>query len=205
MIIPRGWLNKIIQFETSYSYVLFIVGSIHSYAILLGIIGIMVYPQNSFINTEIDSDCLLGRRCEVVLKHTLLYQLDVLKSTGRYDAFKLKWHPIYDEEPLAAAVPKHLFWDSDVGKWIEGACYYLAQHSLPDIDAAVKDLVEMISHAQQDDGYLNIHYMVVAPGKRWTNLKDMHELSVYRPSPACPFQQSIGEADRKPDTTLDIS
>jgi hypothetical protein len=165
----------------------------------------MAYPQTSFINTEIDPDCLLGRRREVVIEHTLRYQLDVLKSTGRYDAFKLKWHPIYDEKPLVPPIPKHLFWDSDVGKWIEGACYYLAQRLLPDIDAAVKDLVDMIAEAQQDDGYLNIHYTVVAPGKRWTNLKDMHELSVCHPYPACFFQQNIGDADRTPDTTLDIS
>jgi uncharacterized protein len=138
----------------------------------------MAYPQTSFVNTQIHKDCLIGRRREVVLERTLPYQLDVLKSTGRYDAFKLKWHPIYDDKPEVPPVPKHLFWDSDVGKWIEGACYYLQQHSLPNIDAAVKELVDMIVKAQQDDGYLNIHYTVVAPGERWTNLKDMHELSV---------------------------
>ena len=165
----------------------------------------MVYPQSSFINAEIDPDCLLGRRREVVIEHTLRYQLDVLKSTGRYDAFKLRWHPIYDEEPLVPPVPKHLFWDSDVGKWIEGACYYLALRSLPDIDTAVKELVDRIAEAQQDDGYLNIHYTVVAPGKRWTNLKDMHELSVCTPYPAGFFQRNVGEADSTLDTTPDIS
>ena len=98
----------------------------------------MAYPQTSFVNTQIDRDCLIGRRREVVIEHTLRYQLDVLKSTGRYNAFKLQWHPIYDDEPMVPPVPKHLFWDSDVGKWIEGACYFLAQRQLPDIDAAVK-------------------------------------------------------------------
>lgn len=110
------------------------------------------------------------------MAHTLRYQLDVLKQTGRYDAFKLKWHPVYDEEPLVWPIPNHLFWDSDVGKWIEGACYFLRQHPMPDIDAAVQELVEMIEKAQKPDGYLNIHYTVVAPGKRFTNVKDMHEM-----------------------------
>jgi hypothetical protein len=151
----------------------------------------MAYPQTSFINTQIDQGSILGRRREVVIEYTLRYQLDVLKSTGRYDAFKLQWHPIYDDEPEVPPVPKHLFWDSDVGKWIEGACYYLAQRSLPDIEAAVKDLVDMIAKAQQDDGYLNIHYTVVAPGKRWTNLKDMHELLVDHSPPPCFVQFSI--------------
>lgn len=136
----------------------------------------MAYPQTAFVNTQIHPECLVGRRREVVMAHTLRYQLDVLKQTGRYDAFKLKWHPVYDEEPLVWPIPNHLFWDSDVGKWIEGACYFLRQHPMPDIDAAVQELVEMIEKAQQPDGYLNIHYTVVAPGKRFTNVKDMHEL-----------------------------
>lgn len=136
----------------------------------------MGYPQTSFVRTQIEKSSLVGRRREAVVAQTLRYQLDVLKSTGRYDAFRLKWHPTYDEPPLVWPIPNHLFWDSDVAKWIEGACYFLRQRSLPDIDAAIEELVDMIAQAQQPDGYLNIHYTVVAPGKRFTNLKDMHEL-----------------------------
>lgn len=153
----------------------------------------MAYPQATFAATTIDDDSLVGRRRKVVAANTLRYQLDVLKKTGRYDAFKLQWHPTYDNPPVRISypagvsthlnsiqlvwpVPDHLFWDSDVAKWIEGACYFLKQQSLPDIDAAVKELVDMIRSAQQPDGYLNIHYTVVQPGKRFTNLKDMHEL-----------------------------
>lgn len=73
-------------------------------------------------------------------------------------------------------VPFHLFWDSDIAKWIEGACYFLHDEFDAEVDAAVRDLVEMIRGAQQSDGYLNVHYTVVEPGKRWTNLQDMHEL-----------------------------
>jgi len=102
--------------------------------------------------------------------------LNVLKTTGRYDAFKLKWHPSYDDEPDVPPVPNHLFWDSDVAKWIEGACYFLQWKENEEIDAAVRELVEMIRSAQQPDGYLNIHFTVVAPGKRFTNLADLHEL-----------------------------
>lgn len=100
----------------------------------------------------------------------------MLKSTGRYDAFKLKWHPSYSDPPTIWPIPNHLFWDSDVAKWIEGACYFLTDQQDDEIDAAVKDLVQMIQGAQMEDGYLNIHYTVVEPGKRFTNLKDMHEL-----------------------------
>lgn len=136
----------------------------------------MAYPQTAFASTTIHSNSLVGRRRQAVSGNTLIYQLNVLKKTGRYDAFKLHWHPTYDKEPEVWPIPNHLFWDSDVAKWIEGACYFLKQQSLPEIDQAVQNLVEMIRSAQQSDGYLNIHYTVVEPGKRFTNLRDMHEL-----------------------------
>lgn len=136
----------------------------------------MAYPQTSFLHTHVSPSSLIGRRREAVSSNTLLYQLDVLKKTGRYDAFRLNWHPVYDEPPEVWPIPNHLFWDSDVAKWIEGACYFLQQQSFSEVDAAVKELVGMIGDAQQADGYLNIHYTVVEPGKRFTNLRDMHEL-----------------------------
>lgn len=60
----------------------------------------MAYPQTVFAATTIDGGSLIGRRREAVAANTLIYQLDVLKKTGRYDAFKLKWHPVYDEPPV---------------------------------------------------------------------------------------------------------
>jgi DUF1680 family protein len=75
-------------------------------------------------------------------------------------------------------VPYHLFWHSYVAKWIEGACYFLADPDEydEDIDQSVRELVDMISSAQQRDGYLNVHYTVVEQGKRWANIRDTHEL-----------------------------
>lgn len=145
----------------------------------------MSYPQVTFKDVYIEPDCLVGRRREVVQEHTLQYQLEMLKSTGRYDAFKLKWHPVYDEPPAVPPIPNHLFWDSDVAKWIEGTCYFLQQCSMPQFDSAIRELVEMVVKAQQPDGYLNIHYTVVEPGRRFTNVKDMHELFASYPYSVC--------------------
>jgi DUF1680 family protein len=138
----------------------------------------MAYPQTTFSRTKLDPSSLLGRRREAVATNTLLYQLRVLKETGRYDAFRLKWHPSYADEMDVPPVPNHLFWDSDIAKWIGGACYFLEQQTIPEVEAAVHDLVDQIRDAQQPDGYLNIHYTIVEPGKRFTNLRDMHELQV---------------------------
>ena len=136
----------------------------------------MAYPQTSFARTIVPPASLVGRRREAVSANTLVYQLEVLKNTGRYEAFRLKWHPTYNDEPEVWPIPNHLFWDSDVAKWIEGACYFLQQRKNVEIDSAVRELVAMIRSAQQPDGYLNIHFTVVEPGRRWTNLRDMHEL-----------------------------
>lgn len=136
----------------------------------------MAYPQESFRDTTFDPSSFWHSRRNVVRSVTPRYQLDMLKKTGRYDAFKLKWHPSYSDPPTHWPIPNHLFWDSDVAKWIEGACYLLSEKYEEDIDAAVQDLVQMIRGAQQADGYLNIHFTVVEPGKRFTNLRDLHEL-----------------------------
>lgn len=133
-------------------------------------------PQFSYSSTNIKERSFWGERRSVARSTTLRYQLEILRKTGRYDAFRLKWHPVYGEPISSWPVPRHLFWDSDIAKWIEGACYFLNEDYDTEIDTAVKELVKMIQGAQQSDGYLNIHYTVVEPGKRFTNLRDMHEL-----------------------------
>ncbi|KAM0437396.1 hypothetical protein ACHAPT_001758 [Fusarium lateritium] len=135
----------------------------------------MSHPQTTFRQTTFKGDSVLLRRRKTVSRTTVRAQLEQLRSTGRYDCFKLKWHPIY-EDKSTWPVPFHLFWDSDIAKWIEGACYFLADEYDTEIDTTIRELVEMIRAAQQEDGYLNVHYTVVEPDKRWSNLRDMHEL-----------------------------
>lgn len=130
------------------------------------------------MQTIVHPDSLIGRRRQAVSAHTLLYQLDVLRKTGRYDAFKLQWHPSYSDPPDVWPIPNHLFWDSDVAKWLEGACYFLQSSANEVVEAAVIELVDMIRGAQQVDNYINIHFTVVEPGRRFTNLRDFHELCV---------------------------
>ena len=135
-------------------------------------------PQESFVNTNFSPDSFWDRRRHVVRSNTLPFQLDMLRQTGRYDAFDLKHHPSYSDPPTVWPVPKHLFWDSDVAKWIEGMSYIYAQEKVKENEghAVVADLVSKIREAQRTDGYLNIHFTVVEPDKRWTNLRGLHEL-----------------------------
>ena len=91
------------------------------------------------------------------------------EETGRLAAWRLGWKPGLPHEP-------HVFWDSDVAKWLEAACYGLSTHPNVELENNVNALVDLIAHAQQPDGYLNTHFTVVRPQLRWANLRDWHEL-----------------------------
>ncbi|KAH6996724.1 hypothetical protein BKA56DRAFT_666915 [Ilyonectria sp. MPI-CAGE-AT-0026] len=135
----------------------------------------MAHPQVAFRETTFTGKSLLSTRRATVSRSTVRAQLEQIRSTGRYECFTLKWHSIYEDKSMWP-VPFHLFWDSDIAKWIEGACYFLADEYDAEIDSTIREFVDMIRGAQQEDGYLNVHYTVVEPGKRWSNLRDMHEL-----------------------------
>lgn len=110
-----------------------------------------------------------AERLRVNRESTLPIEYAQCKSTGRIDALKLQWKP---GDPN----PPHIFWESDVAKWIEAAGYSLMTHKDAALEAQVDQVIELLAGAQQPDGYLNVHYTVVSPGQRWTNLRDCHEL-----------------------------
>ncbi|MDC3416952.1 glycoside hydrolase family 127 protein [Aquibacillus salsiterrae] len=69
-----------------------------------------------------------------------------------------------------------VFQDSDVAKWLEAVAYSL--HVTPDetLEKTADELIDLLGRAQQNDGYLNTYYTIKEPGKRWTNVRDNHEL-----------------------------
>jgi uncharacterized protein len=69
-----------------------------------------------------------------------------------------------------------VFMDSDLYKALEAASYSLATHPDQALAKQLDDIIAIIAAAQQPDGYLNSHFTVKDPGKRWTNLRDWHEL-----------------------------
>ncbi len=121
-----------------------------------------------FTQVRID-DLFWSPRIRANRERTLPIQYQQCKETGRIDAFRLEWQP--GQEP-----PPHIFWDSDVAKWIEAVSYSLASHPDPALDALLDEVIALIVSAQQPDGYLNVHFTVVEPEKRWSNLRDWHEL-----------------------------
>lgn len=73
-------------------------------------------------------------------------------------------------------VTTQMFWDSDMGKSIETAAYALNRQPDSELEAIVDEVVDAYGRLQQEDGYLNSWYIRIEPGKRWTNLRDRHEL-----------------------------
>ncbi len=126
------------------------------------------YIPVPFTAVSIDDEFWSPRVC-VNLERTIPIEYAQCKATGRIDAFRLNWKP--GDQPVP-----HIFWDSDVAKWIEAASYSLATHFDTALDALLDAVIAQIAAAQQADGYLNIYYTVVEPDKRWTNLRDQHEL-----------------------------
>ncbi len=69
-----------------------------------------------------------------------------------------------------------VFMDSDLYKGLEAAAYSLTTHPDPVLEQKLDEIIAKIAAAQEPDGYLNTHFQVVAPDKKWTNLRDWHEL-----------------------------
>ncbi|GCE23932.1 glycoside hydrolase family 127 protein [Dictyobacter kobayashii] len=115
------------------------------------------------------TDTFWAPRIKLVREQTIPFQYEQCQETGRIDALRLDWKP--GQEPVP-----HIFWESDVAKWLEAASYSLATHPDLELDALVDQVVALLAGAQQPDGYLNVYFTVVEPGRRWTDLRDAHEL-----------------------------
>ncbi len=69
-----------------------------------------------------------------------------------------------------------MFWDSDVGKWIEAAAYTLARQRNAGIERLIDTIAAKLAAAQMPDGYVNSYFQRFSPADRFANLRDWHEL-----------------------------
>jgi DUF1680 family protein len=126
------------------------------------------YIPASFTAVSIEDE-FWAPRIRVNRECTIPAEYRQCEETGRINALRLDWKP--GQQPVP-----HIFWDSDIAKWIEAASYSLATHPDPALEAQLDEVIALLASAQQPDGYLNTHFTVVEPEKRWTNLRDWHEL-----------------------------
>ena len=90
------------------------------------------------------------------------------EDTGRFDAFEFRWKEGEDKRP-------HIFWDSDIAKWMESAAYILSKNKDERLEKLLDGLIDSIEKNQCGDGYFNSYYMLCEPQNRWT-VRDNHEL-----------------------------
>ena len=69
-----------------------------------------------------------------------------------------------------------MYWDSDIGKWIEAAGYTLSNERDKNLEELIDGNVAKIAAAQRPDGYFNTYFQRHAPDQTWSNLRDWHEL-----------------------------
>ena len=106
------------------------------------------------------------QRQDLIRNVTAKAVYDRFYDTGRIDAFK------FDK---GLGIQPHIFWDSDVAKWMEGVAYLLIEKREPQLEKIVEDLIDLIEKNQDECGYFNIFFTVVEPQNRFTN-RDCHEL-----------------------------
>src|SRR5271169_6735924 len=134
------------------------------------------YSPVSFADVGI-TGAFWRERLEVVLKRTIPSQHVKLTEAGILESLKLpKPVPPLIIPRNAHGFTMQVFWDSDVGKWIEAASYALSHRRDAAIEAKIDAIVHDLAKAQSPDGYLNCWYNGREPEKRWTNLRDNHEL-----------------------------
>ena len=100
---------------------------------------------------------------------TLPAQLAEMERRGYLQALTLTWR---EGDPYTP----HVFWESDLAKWIEAASYSLAVAPDAELEAEVDRVIGLLAAAQQDDGYLNAYWTTVGAGRRFTDHQDAHEL-----------------------------
>ena len=106
------------------------------------------------------------KRQELVKDVTTMAVYNRFYETGRIDAFKCDKNPKY--EP-------HIYWDSDVAKWIEGVAYIVGKQRDERLEALVDKIVDEIEKNQEECGYFNSYYLVREYENRFKN-RDCHEL-----------------------------
>ena len=116
------------------------------------------------------TDTFWSPRLETNRKVTVPHLFEMCRRTGRLKNLEVA------AQKARQGYEGYVFNDSDVHKSLEAAAFVLATHPDDPMAKPVDDAIALIANAQMPDGYLNSYYQVNAPDKRWTDLRDNHEL-----------------------------
>lgn len=125
------------------------------------------YRKVSFSNVDINMG--FWQKRQQVNRDTTIYAIrDRFLDTGRFEAIRCQWREGMEKKP-------HIFWDSDIAKWMESVAYLVEKQPMPELEALVEETIDCFERQQDFQGYVNSFFTGVAPSKRWKNRWD-HEL-----------------------------
>lgn len=125
--------------------------------------------QIPFYQTRLEGS-FWGERQRVSREVTIRSVYDRFKETHRFDAAKCDlaqqqregWRP-------------HIFWDSDMAKWIEGLAYSLEQGRDAELEALADEIIDDMCSSQLENGYYNCYFNLYDTENRFRIRAD-HEL-----------------------------
>ena len=126
------------------------------------------YDSVPFYDVQIDGGFWQARQ-RVNREVTLPAVLRRFTDTGRFAALRCDWREGMPQKP-------HIFYDSDVAKWIESAACAREAGPLPEgVEEAVEAAIDELERHQGVDGYINSYFTGVEPAMRWRR-RWAHEL-----------------------------
>ena len=108
-------------------------------------------------------------RCDLNKNVSLANVRQRFEESGRFDALRFNY--------AKTGKKPHIFYDSDVAKWIEAVAYLIEQDpdNMREHEALCEELIDCMERAQREDGYLNSEHQQVSPHLIFSN-RDRHEL-----------------------------
>ena len=139
---------------------------------------------------------------ELIKKTVIPYQYDVLWDKAKDNTEKS--HVVKNFINAGKAVAGEdtddgfygmVFQDSDAAKWIEAVAYSLSIFPDAELEKSADELIDIISRAQDKDGYLDTYFTIKDKDKRWSNLCEGHELycSGHMIEAACAYAETTGK------------
>ena len=110
----------------------------------------------SYLETEITGGFWKEKQ-DLIKDVTLDAVYNRFSETGRIGAFKLNF---------ADGGPEpHIFYDSDVAKWMESVAYLAAKRRSPEQEARVDFIVDCTERGRLENGYFNSYFQQMAPDR----------------------------------------
>ncbi|HBF35695.1 MAG TPA: glycoside hydrolase family 127 protein, partial [Firmicutes bacterium] len=111
-------------------------------------------------------------RLEVNRTVSLFHQYDFLVESGVLENFQKAGRKM----KTGADFRGLFFADSDAYKWLEAASLSMINDPDPRLAALINGVIDLISAAQEESGYINTYFQLVEPDKKFTNFGVCHEL-----------------------------